>query len=762
MAEQGSAIGGPAATTRGGSRGETEGFDPRAQARVLFAYKWLILAVVAIIGGGVSFWTLRQPRIYEATCTLEYDPNPPRPLGQQVEDVAQPMGNFWQTREFFETQNRIIASRAVAERVVRHLGLNHDAAFVGVPPEQRAGWRGVDVTTAAEMLRRRVQVEQVRDTRLVNVRVQDAVPAKAQILANAVADAYVDKTMEDRMGSTSRALEWLGQQVDTLRNRLEASETSLHEFKREHGVLSVSVEDRQSLVATEIEKLSEALTESNIRRIALQARAAELRDAQRRDPLEWSPVEALPAVQSLRERLRTKMVEREAAAQRYGEAHPKMQALETEIRALTEDLREEVGAAVQGAESELAEVRRTETGIRAALADANDRGLELNLWEIEYGRLTRERESGSKVYDLVLKRTAETDLTRMLRVTYVRIVDRALVPTASVSPRVRFNITLGLLAGLVLGVILALAIERMDRRIRSVEDIEQLDVAVLGLVPRIDDEGAPRGARRRGRKTAKAVGSRDLIAHEQPMSTVAESLRAVRTNLAFMGVRGGLRSFTVTSAAPREGKSTVVINLATSIAQSGKKVLLVDTDLRRPRLHRAFSISPAVGITSVLIGDATFDDAVRATEVPGLDLMPCGPIPPNPSELLHTDGFKKVLATALSKYDHVIFDSPPVGAVTDAAIIAPQLDGVIIVVKAQSTTREALRGAVRQLRDVGANILGSVLNDVDLNSGRYGESYYYYRRSGYYTADSPNDASGGGDGDAAGGGAASKLRETPE
>jgi len=170
-------------------------------------------------------------------------------------------------------------------------------------------------------------------------------------------------------------------------------------------------------------------------------------------------------------------------------------------------------------------------------------------------------------------------------------------------------------------------------------------------------------------------------------------------------------------------------------------------------------VSPAVGITSVLIGDATFEEAVKATEVPGLDLLPCGPIPPNPSELLHTEDFKKVLATALAKYDHVIFDSPPVGAVTDAAIIAPQLDGVIVIVKSQSTTREAMRGAVRQLRDVGANILGAVLNDVDLSSGRYGESYYYYR-SGYYTADSPNDAKGGGGGD--GDSPPSKLRETPE
>jgi capsular exopolysaccharide synthesis family protein len=370
---------------------------------------------------------------------------------------------------------------------------------------------------------------------------------------------------------------------------------------------------------------------------------------------------------------------------------------------------------------------------------------------MEYGQLVRERDSKAAIYDLVLKRSAEADLSRMLRVTHVRVVDRALRPERSVAPRVTLNLSAGAIGGIILGIIIALLAERSDRRIRNLEDIEGLGLAVLGLVPRIGSATA-QGSRRR-RQQAQSSANKDLIAHHQPMSGVAENLRTIRTNLAFMGADHGLRAFVVTSASPREGKSTVAINLAITLAQSGKRILLVDTDLRRPRVHRAFGLASRRGVTTALVGEAKPTDVVLTTEVPGLDIVTCGPIPPNPSELLHTEAFRHFVEVLREKYDHVLFDSPPLGAVTDAAILAAQLDGVMVVVKSQSTTREALRVTARQLNDVGARVLGAVFNDVDLSHGRYGEgTYYYYRREGYYTSDS--DDPGGGD---AGGGGAGKA-----
>jgi capsular exopolysaccharide synthesis family protein len=733
--------------------GNGENFDLRTQVLILWAHKWIVLFVAVSVAGGVAFWTLRQPRIYEATCSIEYDPSPPRPLGTKVEDVATPMLAAFSNREFYETQNRIISSRVVAEMVVRRLGLHRDADFLEVPAERRGGWQGATVEEAAETLRAALTVEQIRETRLVLIKLRDRDPERAQRIANAIADAYIEKTMNDRMSSTVSALEWLGTQVDELEDSLEQADEALHVFKQDHDVLSLSMEDRQNLIANEIELLSRSLTETRVHRIELQSRVTQLRAAVEADPLSAATpaIEELASLQELRTRMRVKQAELEALRTRYGAAHPQRVALQTELATIRADLEREIGLVLRSAELELRETQGTERGLAGALARANEQGMQLNHWEMEYGQLVRERDSKAAIYDLVLKRSAEADLSRMLRVTHVRVVDRALRPERSVAPRVTLNLSAGAIGGIILGIIIALLAERSDRRIRNLEDIEGLGLAVLGLVPRIGSATA-QGPRRR-RQQAQSSANKDLIAHHQPMSGVAENLRTIRTNLAFMGADHGLRAFVVTSASPREGKSTVAINLAITLAQSGKRILLVDTDLRRPRVHRAFGLASRRGVTTALVGEAKPTDVVLTTEVPGLDIVTCGPIPPNPSELLHTEAFRHFVEVLREKYDHVLFDSPPLGAVTDAAILAAQLDGVMVVVKSQSTTREALRVTARQLNDVGARVLGAVFNDVDLSHGRYGEgTYYYYRREGYYTSDS--DDPGGGD---AGGGGAGKA-----
>jgi capsular exopolysaccharide synthesis family protein len=196
------------------------------------------------------------------------------------------------------------------------------------------------------------------------------------------------------------------------------------------------------------------------------------------------------------------------------------------------------------------------------------------------------------------------------------------------------------------------------------------------------------------------------------------------------------KTLVVTSASPREGKTTVSISLAISLAQSGKRILLVDTDLRKPRIHRSFGKPLSRGVTTILVGEHTAKEAIQDTEIPGLSLLASGPVPPNPSELLHTEQFQKLIADLAKNYDHLILDSPPLAAVTDAAIISPQVDGTILIIHTQRTTREALRSALRQLRDVSGHLVGGVLNDVDLSTHRYGySSYYYYRSESYYDSD---------------------------
>lgn len=731
------------------------GLDVREYLQVLWTYKWLILGVTVVVSAVVVFWTLRQPKVYQATCTVEYDPNPVTPLGSEVEDFANPIGSFWMSREFFATQNRIIASRTVAARVVEQLDLHTNPAFFGVSEAEQESWEGASVEDAARLLQTRLTVEAVDDTRIVAIRVTDSDPERASTIANSVADEYIDKTLEDRSGSTDLAEERLGTQSDELRAELQQSELALHRFKQEHNVLSVSMEDRQNILASDIQHHNAKLQEARSRRRQLEARLSRIQGLVSHDDVEAAAA-AFPdneALTGMRAELRTKVAEQESLSRRYGPNHQRMQTLEDEVGALREQMRREMQGLLQAAQADVDEVRRLESGHRADLEAAHASGFELNLLEIEYQRLNRDREDNAKNYELVRGRTNETTLTRRYQTTFVRPLDRALTPRTPVSPNFTTNAAGGLGAGLALGLALAFLLSRLDRRLKAVADVEQTGLTVLGILPRIDqgEEAQPayaagngNGKRRRRRQPQVAAGgsARDLFVHTHPMSAAAECCRTIRTNLTFMSADEPLRTLVITSASPREGKTTVTANIAISLAQSGKRVLLVDTDLRRPRIHRAFGVSSSRGVTSVIVGDARLEQVVQPTDIPNLDVLACGPIPPNPSELLHSQRFAELVQDALERYDRIIFDSPPLGAVTDAAVLAPQLDAALLVVKAHSTTRDALASALRQLSDVAANVVGGVLNDVDPKRKGYGtgDYYYYYRREGYYATDGDDDS----------------------
>jgi capsular exopolysaccharide synthesis family protein len=709
------------------------------QGRVLWKRKWLILLIAALGSTAAYAWTRTQARVYQADCTLEYDPDPPKPLGRAVEDTTT-MSRWWETREYFATQNKIISSRAVAERVVRKLSLHENPDFWNVPANERAEWRRASITDTALRLQQMVTVSQERETRLVHIQTRDVSPERAMLLANSLADAYIEKTLEDRLGATTGALEWLGKQLDSLKRQLEQSELALHEFGEHHTNLAVSLEDQQNIVASNIQQLSRSLTDGKTRRIALQARLDELRATNVDDPMQIDSAIILTnsMVLALRERYRALQIERDALIVHYGDAHPKLIALDAQVKTLTKALRNEVNSLIGAAQSDVNEAVSIEKGLKTALDQANRLGIELNLQEITHRRLQRERDNTSKLYGTLLERTAQTDLTRALQVAYVRVIDRALVPMVAVSPRMKTALLIGSILGLMLGVVVALTLEQLDRVIRTVEDAENTGITVLGVIPHINENVSADNnyGRRKRRDRIAPVGNRDLIVHTHPKSSVAECCRTIRTNITFMSADRPRKTLVVTSASPREGKTTVSISLAISLAQSGKRILIVDTDLRKPRLHRAFNKPLTRGVTSILLGEHSAEQAIYQTEIPGLSLLACGPIPPNPSELLHTSQFHQLLAELSKTYDHLILDSPPMAVVTDAAILAPQVDGTILIIHAQRTTRDALRSALRQLRDVSGHLVGGILNNVDLSANRYGYSTSYYYRDESYTADS--------------------------
>lgn len=729
---------------RDGTLADSFGLDLWRLAHELYKYKWLVAGAVVAASAIAYFWTLRQPRIFEADCTIAYDPTPSRPLGREIDDMSAPM-QYWSAREYYATQNEIIRSRIVAEKALRKLGLQH----VGPQASGSSSATGTTATTpnltrAAMALRHQMAIVQDKDTRIVHVKIRDRNAERAMILANAVADAYIEKTMEDRLGSTTSALEWLGGQLDTLKQDLERSELSLHDFVKDEANLSMPFEEQQSLVSEEIHTYNKQLDDARVTRLGLEARLEELEKIDPSDPatLDARVLAASPTLTAAREKLLERATERARLATRYGDQHPQIRELDVELTRLGAQIRGEVDGMLAGARSQLREARRIETGLRTLLDQANKTGLDLNLKEITHRRLQRERDNSARLYGTILERTAETDLAHALQVTFVRIVDRALLPTFSVYPVMRTNLTIGAAIGLLLGIGFSLLLSQLDKTIRSVEDAEALGITILGIMPKIET-GVPLGgsyySRKRARQAAAVVENRDIVVHTHPKSSVAECCRTIRTNLTFMAADRPHRAIVVTSPNPREGKTTVTLSLAISLAQSGKRVVVVDTDLRRPRIHKALDRTNASGVTTILVGAQSVRDAIQATGIPGLDLLASGPIPPNPSELLHTTQFGDLIQELTRLYDHVLFDSPPLTVVTDAAVLAPQVDGTILVVHAQKTTRDALRSALRQLQDVNAHITGGVMNDVDISSNRYGYRYgpgtYYYNYSSYYVTE---------------------------
>lgn len=745
------------------------------QLRMLWKHRWIILAGIAVALCLDALWVLRQPKIYAATASVQFDPNPPRPLGRQVEEVeGSGAGSYWNLREYYETQYRVAKSRGVAEGVVRRLGLQHDPDFLRVPQQRRASFRSVTVTDAANALLGRTRVEPVKESRLMNIVVEDTSPRRAQLLANTLADVYIQRNLDRRMSSTRDAVRWLTNQLDDLRENLSRAEDALQSYRRAHGIVSDNFQDQRNILGNRISRLSDALTDAQTRRFTLAARVTEIQRAERdvtralEEAASGGALDATTEARSVWHRqvsaamsaltapeflaspvLATLRTQFEAASRDEAALEPRYLPRAVELRtarARTNNVmamfRAEVTNIRGSAEAELRGVVRAEGNIRGELAGAQRLAVELNQHEMEYSRLTRERDNHAKIYGIVLERSTEGNLMRDLQVNNISVLDYALVPVAPIKPRVAVSLMVGAALGLVLGVLAALLAALADRTVRSRQDVEEvLGVPMLGFLPKITNRTIRNSAKYQYGDTptnSEPVENVDLVVHSHPTSMVAEMARGIRTNLLFMSPDTPFQMLMVTSASPREGKTFTAVSLATTLAHSGKRVLLVDGDLRRPRIHRVFRLRPPVGFTSVLIDEATLDDVILETGVPNLEVLPCGPVPPNPAELIHSQKAADILAELRRRYDRVIFDSPPINAVNDALALGAQLDGVVLVVRARQTRRDQAAMVVRQLKSLGSRVVGCVLNAFD---GRDDSPGYYYGRYDY----SSNTSEGSGE-----------------
>jgi succinoglycan biosynthesis transport protein ExoP len=706
--------------------------DLHALWRTVLRRRWLAIPFFLATVLVTAIVTLRQTKIYDATTSIIIDLSAPRVFDKdQVQDVVDSgPGGFWFSREYYETQYKVLASRAVAQRVADRLQLATNASFLGLDVVANGAQRERLATgkDPVKILQRNLKIEPVKDSRIVRIRYEDSDPQRAANIANAFADAYIAENLAVRSSATQNASEWLEEQLVDLEKKLDESGKALFEFKRAHDIVATSWEDRQSMVSQRLTTINDSLTRARVRKAELEARNEAIQTASaavldgKVDTDSFSALTVTPAVQALKVRYLEARSDCADLAMKYLQDHPKLEACREKLNIARQALVNEAHATLESARNDYDEVVKTERNLNSLLNQTKTDAFALNQYERDYLELKRAYDNNQRLYELVLKRLKDTGVSGMLQASNVRILDRARPGTRPLRPDPKKNAALAVLLGLLGGIVLAFGAEYLDTSINSQEQIEEkLGLSFLGIVPSIppNKDGTPQ----------------DLIVHSQSKSAIAECLRAIRTNLLFMSPEKPLRTILVTSSGPQEGKTTTATSLAVTMTSSGNRVLLVDADMRRPRIHRIFGVPNEAGLSSLILGEGNLADLVRPTDIPNLFVLPCGPVPPNPAELLHTASFRRLLADMSKEYDRVILDSPPVGVVADAVVLATQVDGCLMVLKAGRTSRDVGRQAVKQLRDVNAPLFGAVLNDLDLENQRYGQYSYYYRY-GYYYGDS--------------------------
>jgi capsular exopolysaccharide synthesis family protein len=668
---------------------------------------------VAAVFLAAAVYTFRAIPVYRGTTRILIEQALPRLLDSQ--DSYYQFGDPY---DFYQTQYRLLESRRIAERVMRRLKLFED-------PELSAA---ADPVAAFGS---HAKIQPVRNSRLVDISIDHTVPARAAQWADTFAEEYIADTLERRQKAEKETLSEMTKEVEPLRARLDKQEKDVQAFREKRSL--VSINEKQSLLERRLEELSSLALGAEKERRDLEATqerlATILKDNDVNALFTLPRIQANPLCQKIQEQQVQLLQEREDLSKTYKDKHPKLLAVESKLVSLATSLRREAERVVEGTRSSYEEAKGRERKAKEALEAAKGEKVLFDRDLIELSQLQREAEATRTLYQNLLKRTQETRVTASVELTNINIVDRAKEPTEPIAPNRALNLLLGLLGGLAAGVAAAFLVEQIDNTIDSPEKAERsLGVPVLGLIPRV----ILNGEAKEKQETAGELGTPpELICFWDGKSQVSEAFRSIRTAIQFSGVSGRtVRTLAVVSATPEEGKTLAVLNLAVTMAQAGHRVLLVDSDLRRPRLHKILCPNrmPHRGLSNILIGEVTLDAVARETPVPGLWCVPAGPVPPNPSELLGSPRMAEFLREAAAKFDRILFDSPPVGAVTDACVVAPLLDGVVQVISYAQTTSQDAREGKQKLISLGARYLGAILNNVPLSRwriGRYGFVRYF-------------------------------------
>jgi capsular exopolysaccharide synthesis family protein len=705
---------------------------------IVVARSWMILGFTALVVLVVGAWTFTARPYYESSTVIQIDPERPRVLSFADVNPREEPFNERVVDAYYQTQLELIASRTLLARVVDALDLRRHPALQVKPGlvEGLTAWSATHLpatrqeasgpTTSEEFLdalAEQVKIEPIRRSRLVRVTARVPDRELAARIPNQVAQQYIEMTNGQRRDTSQAATKWLEQHLGALRTRAEQASGTIQKFVEQYNLVPTR-EGKAEFALQQLDDLNRSFTDAENDRIQKEARYKMLASADN-DTL----VAALGSELVRNLRAEYSRLERELGRAKtvYGPQHPKMiemeaelalakLRLETEIKKGREAVEQEHQAAVRRA-GELG--RRLDAGRQHAIV-SHARQMQLSL-------LKKESDGTEAVYAEMVKRLKELQIAAELQVTNVRIADPARTPYRPVSPKKKRNLALALVGGLIGGIALALVREAGDQTLRSPREVAHLiRLPNVGTIPSV------RTITRRALPGVDDLPARSIPDEDAPWPAqlAGEAFRSIRAFVLHGRMLEAPRTILVTSAQPQEGKSFNSVNLAVALAEAGERVCLVDGDLRRASCHRAFGLDlPSIGLSSILHRGLPPEVGLVATGIPNLTFLPAGPRPPDPSALLSSERARVLFAALRERYPWVIVDSPPVLAVSDGSVLASLADGVLLVVRANSTPIEAVLLARDRLQALGARMLGVVLNDVRLSRNRYFYASYGYQGS---------------------------------
>lgn len=723
--------------------------------RVLYKRRHSAIAAFLLVVVGVAVVTFTTTPIFEARTRLLIEAENPNVVSfKTVIDEDQTKADYYQT------QYNILQSRALARRTLDQLQLWNTPPFGGMTEEvsftkailtapaaliaaarrtmstwgasgQKDGPNAVHETDETEAQSRAIdiflanlRVAPIRNTRLVDLQYQLPDRGMATNIVNALARNFIEQSLEYKFMASKEASDWLGERLAEQRKQVEEAEAKLQRYREQND--AISLKDRENIVVQKLADLNAAVTQAKTDRFQKEALYNQLQSLR----VNAAALDTFPSIlantfiQQQKADLAQLQTQYAQLGERLGERHPDMVKLRSAIQVTQAKLAGEIGKVVQGVKNEYLAALAKEKSLIAALDAQKGDAMAMNRKAIDYSVLERDVQSSRQVYDSLLQRAKETTISTELKTSNIRIVDRAEVPLKPVSPQKTLNLALATFGGFVFACGLVFFFEYLDNRIKTPDEIRiHLGLPSLGLLPALD---------------RKEIGeSYPMVNNGVPLN-FSEAFRTIRTNVLFSSAQEGSRSLVVTSTGPGEGKTMVASNLAISIAQVGQRVLFVDADMRRPRAHEIFEVPLEPGLSNLLVGNAKASEAVRKSTVPELWVLPAGRIPPNPAELVGSGRFYDFIASLQQHFSWVIIDSPPVMAVTDAAVVAHGTSGVLFVVGAEMTNRHAAKQALEYLNQARAHFVGAILNRVDLKNNSYYYSQYYRREYGdYYRRASP-------------------------